>query len=783
MAIRADITERKQAEERIGASLKEVTDLKAALDEHAIVAITDPRGKINYVNDKFCAISKYAREELLGQDHRIINSGYHSKAFIYELWATISRGRVWKGELRNRAKDGSVYWVDTTIVPFLNAEGKPYQYVAIRADVTERKQAEEALARQQQVEETLRTATQSAELANLAKSQFLANMSHEIRTPMHAVIGLTYLLGQTGLDAEQKTFLHKIKRASKSLLGVISDVLDLSKIEAGELTLERAPFSLLSVLQDLEHAMAVHAQVKRIGFELDLAADLPDVLFGDVTRLNQILTNLLFNAIKFTEHGAVRLVVRPLAQTPHSVRLCLTVVDTGIGIAPEAQARLFAPFAQADASTTRRFGGTGLGLSIVKRLIDLKGGEVGFKSSVGVGSEFWVVLEFARSSMEAGVLRTTQPVPVRGRGLVGVRVLVVDDSEINLEVAQRILELEGAQVALAANGYDAVERLRAHPFDFDVVLMDVQMPVLDGNEATRLIRSELGLKDLPIIALTAGALTSERQRSVAAGMDDFISKPFDVQTVVSCIRRHVQPRSSPAGAAVAGVAGVASVASRTPRPDRPLPASAAPPWPEIEGIDSSDARARLGGDLSLFRSMLRRLLNEFSEDSTPSDRAAGDALTTPAGRMHKLRGSAGMLGAKAISELAGEVEGAWLEGRSECATVLERQLATALRKLRQNAAPVLLAAALGVDEAGLSAVAQGEAFEPALMTELVDLLRQQSLAALDRFQLIAPALRRQLGETSYARISGLVDDLKFVEAADALEAGGQQLARPADLGH
>ena len=246
--------------------------------------------------------------------------------------------------------------------------------------------------------------------------------------------------------------LAKVKLASKSLLVVLNNVLDLSKIEAGELIVERAAFSLRSLLKELTDVMAVQADAKGIAFEIDVPDDLPAALEGDATRLNQILTNLLSNAIKFTERGGVKLRVRRLAATPKRVTLCFAVRDTGIGIAPEVQARLFAPFAQADASITRRFGGTGLGLSIVKRLADLMGGEVGLDSTPGVGSEFRVVLDFALASPEAlARLRLLRLRPANRR-CSGVRVLVVDDSDINLDVTKRILELEGAQVWLAGNG-------------------------------------------------------------------------------------------------------------------------------------------------------------------------------------------------------------------------------------------------------------------------------------------------------------------------------------------
>jgi CheY-like chemotaxis protein len=338
------------------------------------------------------------------------------------------------------------------------------------------------------------------------------------------------------LHSEQAAFVSKIHIANKSLLALVNDILDFSKIEAGELTTERADFDLRSLLGQVRDVVSVQADTKAITFDIEAPDDLPTTLVGDVTRLNQILTNLLSNAVKFTERGRVALRVSEQSVTATTTMLRFAVEDSGIGMSPAVQARLFAPFAQADASTTRRFGGTGLGLSIVKRLAVLMGGDVELSSTEGVGSEFSVTLPFGLG--RAAVREPSQPVPAAARSaLRGVRVLVADDSEINLIVARKILELQGASVALARNGAEAVERLKAGPDAFDVVLMDLQMPVLDGYDATRRIRSELSLTRLPIIALTADARSSERLRTEAAGMNDFMSKPFEVDTLIRAIRR------------------------------------------------------------------------------------------------------------------------------------------------------------------------------------------------------------------------------------------------------
>jgi len=585
--------------------------------------------------------------------------------FEAEIASALNGGKEFDTEFRIVRPDGTVKYIKAASHILREADGRAIRMTGVNFDVTQ-----------------LREATQRAEHANRAKSQFLANMSHEIRTPMNAVIGLSYLLAQTNLDQNQQDLLSKIRSSSSSLLGMINDVLDLTKIEAGELILERTKFRLQEVLHATCDLMAINAKSKGIDFHVDLADDIPDALEGDATRLSQILSNLLSNAIKFTDHGSVTLRVRRLeARADNVVALSFVVTDTGIGIPLEAQARLFHPFVQADASITRRFGGTGLGLSIVKRLCSILGGEVSLSSTPGVGSAFTVVLSFDAASADAPIRYAHGQVESGDCTLDRLHVLIVDDSDINLEVTKRILEKSGAEVSLAGNGLEAFEMLRESPHQFDVVLMDVQMPVLDGHQATRRIRTELGLVDLPIIALTAGALSSERQRALAAGMDDFIVKPFDSRTLAQSILRHTR------------VSGAGSPAKTPTRERASVPQQES--WPIVAGIDAQAARPRLCGDVTLFQSSLDRLLEQY-RDITDLDAATHtDALELLGARMHKLSGIASTLGATRIQEIAVAALRACNLGDAEQVNDLISALSTELRRLRQS-----LAGLRGVSEPG-----------------------------------------------------------------------------------
>jgi PAS domain S-box-containing protein len=561
------LSEALEEQNREGAA--ELEAFKYALDQSAIVAITDVGGKITYVNEKFCEISRYDREELLGQDHRIINSGYHEKVFIRNLWRTIARGRVWHGELRNRAKDGSIYWVDTTIVPFLNERGKPYQYVAIRYDITSRKETEEALRvardelearveerttelartnadlkgqirEREQAEAEMVRAREMAEAANRAKSEFLANMSHEIRTPMNAVIGMTALLLNTELTRRQREYATTIRTSGENLLAIINDILDFSKIEAGEMRLEAIDFDLRTTIEDVAVLAAERAHAKGLELANLLEHDVPTALRGDPGRIRQVLANLLGNAIKFTEAGEVILHTSLVEETGGTAVVRFEVKDTGIGIAREQQERLFEPFTQADASTTRRYGGTGLGLVISKQLVEIMGGEIGLQSESGTGSIFFLEVPFDKQPEGARVA------PAMPADLRDLRVLVVDDNETNRKIVHEQVISWGMKNSMAEDGPGALRMLRAaaqRGEPYDVAVLDMHMPKMDGMQLARRIKADPSVASTRLVLLTSVGQYADMEAAQQLGIEAYLTKParqsefFDALSTVMGARR------------------------------------------------------------------------------------------------------------------------------------------------------------------------------------------------------------------------------------------------------
>ncbi|WON78090.1 CHASE domain-containing protein [Serratia sp. UGAL515B_01] len=910
MAIESDISERKSTYQRLETALRENNALLSTLNLHAIICTADSNGRITEVNDKFCYISGYTREELIGQSYRLLESQAHSADFWQSMWNDISNGISWRGEVCNKAKNGLLYWVDTTVAPFKNSAGEIERYISIQIDITASKnqQASLLIARNQLVraadvaelgiwswnlpdgtlsfdermndiyalpaelrnvplpqsywydllhpedrheveqvlntalekgdvyrqifrviinnkvrfiqsagmverdendkpvlmmginrditqqredENTLRAARLAAEEANNAKSAFLATMSHELRTPMNAVLGMMTLLRKTGLNNKQGDYAIKIEAAARTLLRLLNDILDFSKIESGKMVLECIPFDIHVMLRDLSVILSSNLRVKNVEVLFDIDPQLPSFVEGDSMRLQQILINLGGNALKFTEQGEVILFIKVIKQDKQHVTLKFGVRDTGIGIAPEHQERIFSGFTQAEASISRRFGGSGLGLVISQRFVSLMGGTLELESQVGHGSLFhftitlavpanspienevvespavrttqalndlrvlvvddnptacdlikrmgeslnWTVdaatsgneaLQLIKQQREQGIIygalfidwqmpgldgwqtsksvrelmpegmvpmivmitahdremllqrseedqalldgylvkpitasmlldsvtdalsegkQTENPQPKRDSAshqLSGIRLLVAEDNVNNQQIARELLEDEGAIVQIANHGQEAIDILQATPKSFDVVLMDLQMPVMDGLSATQYIRNSLKLVDLPIIAMTANAMASDREDCLAAGMNDHVGKPFELKNLIRVIRKYSNQSDIVIATNQVHSSGLPEEWKKT--------AAAA-------GIELESALNRLEGDIALYQKMASLFVAELGDFPEQIDAFVEQSDWLAASRMlHTIRGLSAQFGAIHLSQIAAEGE-------------------------------------------------------------------------------------------------------------------------------
>lgn len=517
--------------ERTDAALRELANQKFALDQHSIVAVTDAHGKITYVNDKFCTLSQYSRQELIGRDHRIVNSKHHPKDYISDLWSTLKSGRVWRGELKNRAKDGSFYWVDSTLVPLLDKHGAPEQFIAIRTDITERKQAEEALI----------AAKALAEAASAAKGEFLANMSHEIRTPMNAILGMSSLLLDGELETEQRDVLEIIRRSGEALLGVINDVLDYSKIEAGKLEIEQRSFDVRDMIESVMDLFATQAAEKHLDIVYELASDVPLVLIGDINRLRQILVNLVGNALKFTSTGTIRISLSRMETRSSQATMAFCVSDTGVGIPHNKIAMLFQPFVQGDTSTTRRFGGTGLGLAICRRLAALMDGQLWVESTEGQGSSFYLSCPMRDSHTMAPVALPSLHGQLRDQ-----RVLVIDDNPYCAAWLQRQLSGIGARVEVMTDTAQVLARVQAGPA-LAVILLDHELADrCDGSVMATLTATQGdGIPPLVIVGGPRQVASGGRVQGISR-----LAKPLKPRNLVTALARALQPESVDRGSRV-----------------------------------------------------------------------------------------------------------------------------------------------------------------------------------------------------------------------------------------
>ncbi|TYT74009.1 PAS domain S-box protein [Desulfobotulus mexicanus] len=682
-----DITSRKRVEDQL-------RRLSQAVEQSpASIVITDLEGKIEYVNPAFTRVTGYSFEEARGQNPKILKSPDRSSEEYREMWETISSGKEWRGEFKNLRKNGEIFWEAASITPICNDNGKATNYLGVKEDITERKRAEEALLESNRKLEAAiiqaKALTVQAKAAAHAKGEFLANMSHEIRTPMNGVMGMTGLLLDTELDERQLRYARTIESSARSLLGIINDILDFSKIEAGKLDLEILDFNLENLMDDFSEVMALRANEKGLGWQTSIEPDVPCLLQGDPGRVRQILTNLAGNALKFTEKGEVQIQVCLEKQGRKEVWLRFYVQDTGIGIPEDKIPLLFDKFSQVDASITRRFGGTGLGLAISRQLAELMGGEIGVESLTGKGTTFWFTARFGLLEKEKELRLQTHE---RRNTLAKLphfsgRILLVEDNITNQEVALGILGKMGLHTDTAANGLEALELINILPYD--LILMDVMMPEMDGLEATRRIRSLETKEDpdknkiatiprpgIPIIAMTAGAMQQDRQRCLEAGMDDFIPKPVEPGMLAKVLEKWL-------GIGKAGIfpALISSIEKTHGRPQEGGMGN--PPGAAVV-FDRNALLERLMQDRDLLRNVLELSL-EVMPQRIGDLKSALDVkdMKNIHLQAHTLKGMAGNISALDFSELAGEMEIAAASGDLKAVEGKMEDLGSAYEKLRR----------------------------------------------------------------------------------------------------
>ncbi|HRD48883.1 MAG: response regulator [Candidatus Competibacter sp.] len=511
-----DITERKQAERRIRI-------LSHAVEQSPVsIAITNLTGAIEYVNPKFLEVTGYTMEEVLGQNPRVLKSGNQPTELYKDMWETIISGHDWHGEFCNKKKNGDTYWEIASISPIRDNQGQIVRFMAIKEDISERKQ----------VELELLQAKQAAESANIAKSQFLATVSHEIRTPMNGIIGMTGLLLDTTLSEIQRRYADIIRSSSEDLLSLISDILDFSRIEADKLELEVLDFDLRVMLEATMEMLAPRAHEKNLEFICRVASNVHPYLRGDPGRLRQILVHLAGNAIKFTTQGKITMEVTRLSETNQRFKARFEVRDTGIGITKDKIDLLFKAFQPIDASTTRQFGGVGLGLVICKRLAEKMGGEIGVSSAEGQGSTFWITAVFDKQALHK---RHEKPPIIN---LHSIRVLAVDDKATNRLVVAEQLASHGVRHAETESAVKALALLRAAQAagdPFRIVVTDMQMADMDGEALGRAIKADPDLRDTILVMMTSLGNRGDARRLAAIGFAAYLTKPVTQTQLHDCL--------------------------------------------------------------------------------------------------------------------------------------------------------------------------------------------------------------------------------------------------------
>ncbi len=668
-----DISERKQAETLLhqseAAARRRQAEIEAYYDSAPVgLCALDCDLRLLRINDRLNEMYGSSSTANLGRTFREVFPEFADQAepLMRQVLAKGKSVRNFESASQTPAQPGITRIWQMHFFPINSLYGQVIGISIVIEDITEHQLADRLVRDSEQryrelsadLERQVLARTAEANAANAAKSRFLADMSHEIRTPLHAVMGLAQLLKRESLGDGQHRMVQRIEDAGENLLGIIDDILDLSKIEAGRLRIEPAKIFLADHLAEIEDLMRITAQDKGLTLRVVLPTEPLGILVGDGLRLKQVLINLLGNAIKFTHQGEVCLLVEPLRVTKTTIRLVFKVRDTGIGIDPGVLKQLFDPFTQA---TGCQSAGTGLGLAISKHLVELMGGTIGVVSQPGQGSTFWFELPFSRTAPdELAQGSLGEPESPADSCLAGRHILVVDDSDINRELVGQALRLAGAQVLLAVNGYEALEILQREPEVFDAVLMDVRMPVMDGLNATRLIRRKLALTAIPIIALTAGVMPWQQEEVRRAGYNDILTKPFKLDTMVALLWHWLKSRPP------------ASCASPLPpcQPETAMPqaldCAMEEGFPVITGIDGEQVAEILCGNRTMFLKLLGQFVNRYGSlvSDVRADLEQGEQ-DSAARRLHNLRGNAGSLGALELAAKAKILEEAIDRGGTE----------------------------------------------------------------------------------------------------------------------